>query len=303
MAAESDHMRPVWTGAVTFGLVNVPVKLYTATRQHDVELHQVHDKDGGRIRYQRRCEVCGEVISYEHIDRAFEEDGRTVILSDDDLSSLPAEKSREIEVVEFVPSRDIDPIRLDRSYFLEPAAKSPKAYILLRRTLESTDRTAIVRFSMRQRSRLAALRTYGDVLMLQTLLWSDEVRQATFTALSESVKISKQELDMSAQLVASLSVDFDATQFEDDYHRQLQELIQLKLSDGDAVTTPSEPAHEEDSGGEVIDLMDALRRSLVQSNAPAKKASARSTATPRKQTSTRTAKTTAKKQTRKRAAS
>ena len=289
MAFADAQMRSTWTGAVTFGLVNVPVKLYSATRQHDVELHQVHDQDGGRIRYQRRCEVCGEVIAYEHVDRAFEDDGRTVILSDEDLASLPAEKSREIEVLEFVPSGDIDPIRLDRSYFLEPASKSPKAYILLRRTLEQTDRTAIVRFSMRQRSRLAAMRVYGEALMLQTLLWSDEVREPAFPALAESARISKQELDMSAQLVASMSTDFDATQFEDDYHRQLQELIESKLNDRNAVQTPST---EEDShastGGEVIDLMDALRRSVERTRVPAKSASKRAAGRSRKVTATPT---------------
>lgn len=276
MAFADAQMRSTWTGAVTFGLVNVPVKLYSATRQHDVELHQVHDQDGGRIRYQRRCEVCGEVIAYEHVDRAFEDDGRTVILSDEDLASLPAEKSREIEVLEFVPSGNIDPIRLDRSYFLEPASKSPKAYILLRRTLEQTDRTAIVRFSMRQRSRLAAMRVYGEALMLQTLLWSDEVREPAFPALNESARISKQELAMSAQLVVSMSTDFDATQFEDDYHRQLQELIESKLNDGNAVQTPStEGDSPASTGGEVIDLMDALRRSVERTRVPAKGASKR----------------------------
>ena len=273
MPADAAQMRPVWSGAITFGLVNVPVKLYSATRQHDVELHQVHDEDGGRIRYQRRCEVCGEVISYEHVDRAFEEDGKTVILSDDDLSSLPAEKSREIEVLEFVPTEDIDPIRFDRSYFLEPAAKSPKAYILLRRTLESTERTALVRFSMRQRSRLAALRAYGEVLVLQTLLWSDEVRVAEFPSLTDAVKISKQELDMSSQLVDSLSADFDASKFEDDYHRQLQELIKRKLKGGDAVAQPTDYAEETGQGGEVLDLREAVRRSVDQAKAPAKKKS------------------------------
>ncbi len=265
-------MRPVWTGAITFGLVNVAVKMYSATQQHDVELHQVHDQDGGRIRYQRRCEVCGEVIAFEHVDKAFEEGGKTVILSDQDLATLPAEKSREIEVVEFVPTEEIDPIRFDRSYYLQPAAKSPKAYILLRRTLEQTERTALVRFSMRQRSRLAALRTYGDVLMLQTLLWSDEVRVADFSTLDEAVKISKAELDMSAQLVTSLSADFDATKFEDDYRQQLQELIHSKLKDGDAVSTPTQEATEPRDDGEVIDLMDALRRSVEKNRSPAKKA-------------------------------
>ena len=151
-------MRAIWKGAITFGLVNVPVKLYAATEDHDVQLHQVHDADGGRIRYQRRCEVCGKVVDYEHIDKAFEEGGTTVVLTEDDLSALPEERSREIEVVEFVPSDQIDPIMFDRSYFLEPDKAAVKAYALLRRTLEESDRTAIVQFSLRQKTRLGALR-------------------------------------------------------------------------------------------------------------------------------------------------
>src|SRR3989337_570215 len=123
-------MRAIWTGAITFGLVNVPVKVYSATEDHDIGLHQVHDKDGGRIRYQRRCEICGKIIEYEHIDKAYDDGERTVVLTNEDLKSLPSERSREIDVVEFVPSEQIDPIMLDKSYFLEPASKSAKAYAL-----------------------------------------------------------------------------------------------------------------------------------------------------------------------------
>src|SRR6478752_1221625 len=193
-------MRAIWKGAITFGLVNVPVKLYSATEDHDVGLHQVHDADGGRIRYQRRCEVCGKVVEYEHIDKAYAEGQTTVVLTEDDLKSLPEERSREIEVVEFVPSEQIDPIMLDKSYYLEPDSKSPKAYALLRKTLESTDRTAIVHFALRQKTRLGALRVRGDVLVLQTLLWGDEVREAAFPALDETVRISSKELELSASL-------------------------------------------------------------------------------------------------------
>ena len=155
-------MRAIWKGAISFGLVNVPVKLYAATEDHDVGLHQVHDKDGGRIRYQRRCEVCGKVVEYAHIDKAFDDGSTTVVLTEEDLKSLPEERSREIEVVEFVPSKQIDPIMFDRSYFLEPDKTAVKAYALLRRTLEETERTAIVQFSLRQKTRLAALRRPGQ---------------------------------------------------------------------------------------------------------------------------------------------
>src|ERR671912_1023867 len=230
-------MRAVWKGAVTFGLVNVPVKLYSATEDHDVSLHQVHDEDGGRIRYQRKCEVCGEVVDYKHIDKAYDDGEQTVVITEEDLKALPAERSREIEVLEFVPNEQIDPIMFDRSYYLEPDSASSKAYMLLRRTLESTDRTAVVQMALRQKTRLAALRVHGDVLMVQTLLWSDEVREAAFPALDESVKISAKELELSASLVESFASDFDPSQFTDEYQDELRILIEAKLEKGDALDT------------------------------------------------------------------
>ena len=257
-------MRAVWKGAVTFGLVNVPVKLYSATEDHDVSLHQVHDADGGRIRYQRKCEVCGKVVDYKNIDKAYDDGERTVIITDDDLKALPAERSREIEVVEFVPTEQIDPIMFDRSYYLEPDSASSKAYVLLRRTLESTDRTAIVRMALRQKTRLAALRVHGDVLMVQTLLWSDEVRAAEFPSLDEPVKISSKELDLSKQLVESLVSDFDPEQFVDEYQQELRTLIKAKLEQGEALDTAATFGEQpEEEGGEVIDLMEALRQSIA----------------------------------------
>jgi DNA end-binding protein Ku len=191
------------------------------------------------------------------------------VLTKDDIASLPSERSREIEVVEFVPSEQVDPIMLDRSYFLEPDSSSPKAYVLLRRTLEQTDRTAIVRFTLRQKTRLAALRVRGDVLVLQTLLWSDEVREASFPALDEPVKISAKELELSASLVDSFAEDFRPDEFVDDYQRELKTLIEAKLEQGDTLDTSATfgEAADEDRGGEVIDLMDALRASVERSRA------------------------------------
>jgi len=277
-------MRSIWKGAITFGLVNVPVKLYAATEDHDVHMHQVHDKDGGRIKYQRRCEICGKIVDYEHIDRAYDDGDRTVILTEDDLSTLPEERSREIEVVEFVPSDQVDPIMLDRSYFLEPDSKSSKAYVLLRRTLEETDRTAIVHFSLRQKTRLAALRVHDKALMLQTLLWDDEVREADFPSLQDSVRISPAELKMSQQLVDSFATDFAPEKFSDEYQEELRQLIEAKLKKGDDVSTEEtfgeQPEDDDDGGGEVIDLMEALKRSVDASrgrkSAPATKKQAAS---------------------------
>jgi DNA end-binding protein Ku len=262
-------MRSIWKGAVTFGLVNVPIKVYSATEDHDVSLHQVHHKDGGRIRYQRTCEICGEVVAYSDIDRAYDDGDRTVVLTKDDLASLPSEKSREITVVEFVPSEQVDPITFDKAYYLEPDSQSPKAYVLLRQTLEQTDRTAIVQFSLRQKTRLAALRVRGDVLVLQTLLWADEVREAAFPSLDESVKISDKEMKLSSALVDSFSSDFDPEEFRDDYQEELRTLIEAKLEKGESLDTAETfgESDDDDSSGEVIDLMEALRASVERSRA------------------------------------
>ncbi len=262
-------MRSMWKGSVAFGLVNVPVKLYSATEDHDVPLHQVHDADGGRIRYQRVCELDGETVAYEHIDRAYDDGERTVVLTKEDLAALPAERDREIEVVEFVPSDQIDPIMLDRTYYLEPDSKSTKAYVLLRETLEATDRTAVVKFALRQRTSLAALRVRGDVLVLQTLLWADEVRVAEFPSLDQKVEVSDRELAMSKQLVDSFAGDFAPDQYTDEYQVQLRQLVEAKLERGEAVDTAATFGEraEEPGGAEVIDLMDALRKSVAEAKA------------------------------------
>ena len=266
-------MRAIWKGAITFGLVNVPIKLYPATEDHDVSLHQVHDADGGRIRYERRCEACGKVVEYAHIDKAYAEGKTTVVLTDEDLKSLPEERSHEIEVVEFVPSDQIDEIMFDRSYFLEPDKGAAKPYALLRRALEETDRTAIAQFSLRQKTRLGALRSSGKVLMLQSLLWDDEVREADFPSLKEDMRVSPQELKMAQSLVDNMSTDFNPEKFSDEYQDQLRQLIAAKLEKGDALDTAATFGEQEEvqaDRGEVVDLLEALRRSVEENRAARK---------------------------------
>ena len=296
-------MRAIWKGAITFGLVNVPIKLYPATEDHDISLHQVHDADGGRIRYERRCEVCGKVVEYAHIDKAYAEGKTTVVLTDEDLKSLPEERSHEIEVVEFVPSEQIDEIMLDRSYFLEPDKAAAKPYALLRRALEETDRTAIAQFSLRQKTRLGALRSRGKVLMLQSLLWDDEVREADFPSLKEDVRVSPQELKMAMSLVDNMATDFNPEKFSDEYQDQLRQLIAAKLEKGDALDTAATFGEQEEAQadrGEVVDLLEALRRSVEENRAARKGTEAKSAAkkAPAKKapaTKTSTGKTAAKK--------
>ena len=260
-------MRSIWKGSISFGLVNVPVRVYSATESHDVSLHQVHADDGGRIRYQRKCEVCGEVVAYEDIAKAYDDGENTVILTADDFATLPAEASKEIEVVEFVPAKQIDPIRLDKAYFLEPDAAAIKPYTLLRRALEDTDRSAVVRFALRQKTRLAVLRVRDKTLLLQTMLWDDEIRAAEFDVLDQVPRISAKERDMASQLVDSLAGDFEPEQFTDDYQEQLRILVEAKLEQGDTIDTAATFGTTEDEGedAEVVDLMEALKRSVEKS--------------------------------------
>lgn len=269
-------MRAIWTGSIAFGLVNVPVKAYGATEDHDIDLHQVHDKDGGRIRYERRCEACGKKIAYKDLDKAYEDGERTIVLTDEDMDALPAEKSREIEVVQFVPAGQVDPLMLEKSYYLQADSKSPKAYELLRRTLQETEKLAVVRFALRQKTRLGILRVRSKVMVLQAVMWSDELRDAEAVAAEKSPRISEQELKMSAALVDQYSSDFTPDEFQDDYQVQLQALIEAKIEQGEDLDTEATfGSQDQDSeSGEVIDLMEALKRSIDGRNAksPAKAA-------------------------------
>lgn len=260
-------MRSIWRGSISFGLVNVPVRVYSATESHDVRLHQVHGEDGGRIRYQRKCEVCGKVVAYEDISKAYDDGDQTVILTDEDFAALPAEQAKEIEVVEFVPADQIDPIRLDKAYFLEPEKSALKPYTLLRRALEDTDRSAVVTFALRQKTRLAVLRVRDKTLLLQTMLWDDEIRAAEFDILDEVPRVSAKERDMASQLVDSLAGSFDPSQFTDDYQVQLRQLVEAKLEQGDTLDTAATfgEKDEDGEGAEVLDLMEALKRSVDKS--------------------------------------
>ena len=254
-------MRSIWKGSVAFGLVNVPVKVYSATEERDIRFHQVHEADGGRIRYKRVCELDGKTVEFADIAKAYEaEDGRTVILTDDDFAQLPVNSSREIEVSSFVPADQIDPLLFDKSYYLEPASTSTKAYVLLCRTLEQTDRIAIVNFALRQKTRLAALRVRDDVLVIQTLLWPDEVRSAEFPSLDEDVTIKPAELKMAGMLVDSFAGDFQPEDYTDEYRVELEQLIVAKLEGGEAFPAPE--AKEEGEDAEVVDLLAALQRSV-----------------------------------------
>ncbi len=253
-------MRAIWKGSVSFGLVSVPVKLYAATESKDISFRQVHAKDGGRIRYQRVCSIDGEEVAYADIAKGYEtEDGEMVILTDEDMAQLPASSSREISVEKFVPREQIDPMLFEKSYYLEPEKSGAKAYALLREALEAADRMALVTVSLRSRMSLAVLRVRDDVIVLQTMMWPDEIRQPDFGSLDTS-EAKASEVKMANMLVESLAGDFDADEFEDDYREALEGLVRAKIEGGEVKRAP-QPAK---SSGEVVDLLAALQRSVDQ---------------------------------------
>jgi DNA end-binding protein Ku len=260
-------MRAMWSGAVSFGLVSVPVKLYSATTNHDVRFHQVHAADGGRIKYKRTCSVDGEEVDYADIVKGYEtDDGELITLDDADLDSLPTSSSHEIDVIEFVPADQIDPLLFEKSYYLEPEARAAKPYALLREALVQTDRMAVVRVALRQRETLALLRVRGRAIVLQTMLWADEVREPDFDVLETEVELRPQELTMAASLVESLGADFDPTQFTDEYRDAVEQLIERKRTTGEARPAPVVEEREEGPDS-MTDLLAALQASVEAARA------------------------------------
>jgi DNA end-binding protein Ku len=253
-------MRAIWKGAVSFGLVSVPVKLYAATESHDISFRQVHAKDGGRIKYQRVCSIDGEEVAYADIAKGYETpDGQMVVLDDDDFADLPASSSREISVEKFVPTDQIDPMWFEKSYYLEPEKAAAKPYALLREALKEADRVAVVTVSIRTRMTTAVLRVRDDVIVMQTMLWPDEVRKPEFAGLGATEHAATpNELKMAKLLVETLAGDYDADEYEDDYQNAVEALVQAKLEGGE-VKAPEAPKK---STGEVVDLLAALQRSV-----------------------------------------
>ena len=252
-------MRSMWKGAISFGLVMIPVKLYAATEQKDIAFRQVHRVDGGRIRFRRVCSIDGEEVPYEDVAKGYElPDGEMVVLTDEDMAELPLPTTRSIEVLHFLPEEQLDPILLNRSYFVEPDPAGARAYVLLRDSLDRSGKVALAQVALRQRESLATLRPRDGVLVLETLLWPDEVRVPDFKFLDDDIEVRSQELQMAASLIDSMTVDFDPDEYHDHYREALQELVDAKVEGREIVQPegPSEPA-------ELTSLADALKASLA----------------------------------------
>ncbi|MEU0565946.1 Ku protein [Nonomuraea sp. NPDC005983] len=252
-------MRSIWKGAISFGLVTIPIKVYSATEQKDVTFHQVHREDGGRIRYKRVCTLDGEEVSYSDIAKGYElATGEIVVLTDEDFEDLPLSTSRRIDVLQFTPAEQIDPIYFAKSYYLEPDGQGAKPYMLLRNALESSGQVAVVKVALRQRESLATLRVRDGVFVLETMFWPDEIRKPDFAFLEEDVEVRPQELQMAESLISTMEADFDPTEYRDAYREALQEVIEAKVAGKEVIVPPE----VEEEAGPAVDLMAALRASV-----------------------------------------
>ena len=308
-------MQTVWKGSIAFGMVSIPVRLVSATEEKDVPLRQVHEADGGRIKYKRFCSVDGEEVSYGQIAKGYEiENESMVVLTDKDLANLPIASTKSVEVVSFAERDELNPVSLSKAYYAEPTG-DVKPYRLLHDALVSTDKVAIVKLALRQRERLATIRAQDGVLVVQTMLWPDEVRKPHFSFMNEDVDVRPQELEMASMFVNAFDEGFDPSQFHDRYREVLRELVDAKIA-GQEIARPAESAPESN----VIDLMEALRASVEAAegkptrkkpaakkaptkktpNAPAKKAKAAKTT--KKTTKAPAKKAAARKATKKSAA-
>lgn len=256
--------RAIWTGAVSFGLVSIPIKLYGATEDKNVSFRQVHKTDSGRVRYQRVCEKCGEVVAYADIAKGFEApDGRIAILTEDDMAQLPLSTMKSVDVVKFVPTDQVDETYLQRSYFIEPQTVGDKPYVLLREALARQNKIAVVKVALRARESLALIRSHGSLLMMHTMFWPDEIRDGSFAAPPAEVTVSDGELEMADMLIGQLEGDFDPSAYSDSYRQALTELVDAKL----AGTELPEQADVSAPTGEVVDLMATLKASVAAAKA------------------------------------
>src|ERR1700743_1900000 len=211
-------MRSIWAGAISFGMVGIPGKLYTASEPRDVAFRQVHREDGGRIQFRRICSVDGDEVPYSDVAKGYElATGDVVVLTDDDLKELPLATAKRIDVLHFAPSGQLDPILANKAYYLEPEPAGVRAYVLFRYALERSGRVAVAKVAIRQREALAALRVRDEVLVLETLLWPDEVRAPDFKFLDEDVDIRTQELKIAARLIDTMTEDLHPALYKATY--------------------------------------------------------------------------------------
>jgi DNA end-binding protein Ku len=282
--------RTMWKGAISFGLVSIPIRVFPATEEKGLSFNQLHDEDHGRIKYQRVCAKCGEVVAYEHIVKGYEyEKDRYVVLTDEELDSVPVESSRAIDILQFVDAEEIDPLYYKKSYYLVPEETGVKAYRLLREAMSEDGRVGIAKVSFRDKEHLSALRFAGEVLVLETMYWPDEIRASDFEELDKDAKLRPQEIQMARTLIDNLTEDWNPDQYQDEYRNALLEMVDKKVA-GEEIEFVEAPEPTK-----VVDLMEALKASVeaakkpvaTPAKSPAKKSTAKKSGTSKRSTAKR----------------
>jgi DNA end-binding protein Ku len=257
-------MRTLWKGAVSFGLVNVPIKLYPATERKEIRFHYLHEKCRTPIKYERHCPTCGVEVPAEEIVRGYEyQKGQYVVLKDEDLETIPDETSKTVDIQDFVDLTEIDPVYFDKSYYMEPSPGGEKAYALLKRAMLETGKIAVAKVKLRTKESLTVLRVYQNVLVMETIFYPDEIRPtAGLTGVRSEPALHENEVKMANNLITNLSARFDPSKYTNTYRESLMELIQTKIAGGEVMETPQRET------GKIIDLMEALRASIAATDGP-----------------------------------
>ncbi len=252
-------MKTMWKGALNFGLVNVPIKMHAATEKKTIKFKYLHKDCHAPIEYKRVCSACQKEISWEEIVRGYEyEPGKYVEIDEQELESVPDEKSKTIDILDFVNLAEIDPVYYEKTYYLSPQETGERAYLLLKKTLKENKKVAICKVMIRSKESLACVRVYDNVLTLETMFFPDEVRKAKEAIPGDmNVTVNDKELEMANKLIESLTSEFDPQKYKDDYREALLELIRTKI-EGKEIKTPK--LEKEDD--KVVDLMEALKESV-----------------------------------------
>jgi DNA end-binding protein Ku len=261
-------MQAIWRGAISFGLISIPVRVFSATEEKSLRFNLLHADCGGRMKYNRTCALCGaENLGTDDFERGYEyEKGTYVTFTDEELAAVPLESMRTIEVLNFVPTEQIDPIYYNRSYYLGPDELGHKAYALLRKSLVDAQKVALAKVALRDKERLATLRVRGEAIVMETMYWPDEIREPAFPSAGDE-DLKDRELQVAQTLIDTLTEDFDPTAFKDAYREALLELVDQKIA-GKVIVAPKTEAEP----AQVVDLMEALQASLEQVKSRQKKA-------------------------------
>ena len=249
--------RSIWNGAITFGLITIPVRLYGAIEEKDISFNQLHEKDNGRVRYKRVCSECGEEVSFDEIVKGYEfEKDQYVVFTQEELGRIPTDSVKAIDIENFVDLDKIDPVYFQRPYYLAPEPTGVKAYKLLEEALEQTGKVGLAKITLRDKERLATVRVKDGVLVLETMHWPDEIREPEFEELDKQVKIQDKEREMAKSLIENLSEEYKPEDFVDEYRQRLEEAVQAKVEGKEIAVTP------EKAPTQVMDLMEALKASV-----------------------------------------